>query len=267
MSQIIAPDFSVMTNNEYHANKTHLSSSSLKTILKSPETFYRENVLGNREQISKPAFDEGSFTHTLILEPSEVAQYAIYDGLRRAGDRWEAFKADNKGKTILSAPQVARCHKYYEAYTYRPEAVQLLSGGFAEHSMVSQVLGVPVKVRADYINVELGYIADVKTTSSPTGSEVFQQVMRDFRYDLSAALYAQVAFDNYGKLFDFYFVVISKADMTCEVYKASSSTLSEGSALVTQAVVLYRQCMQSGLWQHSQPKLVIADTNYEIVEV
>ncbi len=257
-----------ITNEAYHANKSHLSSSSLKLLLESPETFYQEHILGNRaERPENPNFDLGSYTHSLILEPDKMAHYAVYSGLRKQGAAWEAFKDANKGKTILSAPQVHQAGRLHAAYQGRAEAVKLLQGGAAEHTMVAELLGVPCKARADYINTDKGYIADVKTTSYPADIDSFRDVIHRFHYDLSAAFYCDIAYKVYGKIFDFYFVVLSKSDLTCEVYRASTETLSTGSGMVMQALVLYKRCQASGVWSHEQPRPTFDSRDYEILSV
>lgn len=259
--------FTGSTNAEYHANKTHLSSSGLKLLLKDAAQFYNDYILGNRVSESKPAFDEGSFVHTLVLEPHKIAEYAIFPGLRKAGNAFEAFKAENPGKIILSAGQMLRCKDLVQAYNCMPLAVEMISGGFAEHSMDSTILDVPVKARADYINVDKSYIVDVKTTSLPSGLEIFAETVSQYGYDLSAALYAQIAYDTYGKLFDFYWLVLSKADGQCHIYKASSATLSKGNADVISAIVKYKKCLTTGDWTDTVEKDTFTPTEYEILEV
>lgn len=81
------------SNLEYHADRTSLSSSNLKTILEDPHKFYNEWVLGNKKvEEEKPYFIEGHFTHTLLLEPELVSNYVVYPGLRKHGAAFEQFK-------------------------------------------------------------------------------------------------------------------------------------------------------------------------------
>jgi len=236
------------SNLDYHANRTHLSSSNLKMLLKHPDQFYQEWVMGQKvEQEERAVFTEGSFVHTLILEPEKVAEYVVFPGLRKSGKVWEEFKAANPGKTILSAPQVNRCEALYQSYKNTKVALELVQNGLAEHTMLSSILDVPVKARADYI-VPGKYIVDVKTTSAPTDIEMFKLTIEQYQYDLSAALYCQIAFDNFNTLHDFYFVVLSKEDGGCAVYKASSNTLSMGAAKVTQSIVKYKKGLATGNW-------------------
>lgn len=256
------------SNAEYHANRTHLNSSALKTLLRSPEQFHREWVLGMREQRTSAALEEGTLTHSLILEPDAVAgQYAFYEGLRRAGTRYEEFAAANAGKTLMTQAQKAKADKLHDAWKARVEAVSLLSGGLAEHNIISDYMGVPLKCRCDYINVEQGYIADVKTTAYPADVDFFRNAIQEYSYDLSAAMYALIAEQAYGQPFDFYFVVISKSDVVCDIYRASPATIADGKAKLIQALTLYKKCTESGIWLANQPAKRYDSINYEIEEV
>lgn len=237
------------SNTDYHANKTHLSSSSLKLLLKDPEKFYEEYFLGIRSSSgNQNAFDEGSCVHTMLLEPHKLeTDYAIFSGLRKAGTAFEEFKLANPGKIILSAAQLHRCEQLADSAMKNRVAMEMLQNGKPEHTMISEILEVPVKMRADYI-VPGQYIVDVKTTSAPSGSDMFRATVAQYGYELSAALYAQIAFDNTSKLHEFFWIVLSKNDNKCVVYKASSDTLTAGAAMVSQAIVKYKQCVETNLW-------------------
>lgn len=258
-----------VTNADYHANKSHLSSSQLKLILADRARFYKEVVLGEVERQDKAAFREGSMLHTLILEPEKIGEYVVYNGLRRAGKAFEEFKELHKGKTILIASELMRAERMYAAYAALPAAVELLKPGLSEHNMVSEILSVPVKARADRINIDAGYITDVKSTSLPSSPDIFKETVREFSYDLSAALYAAIAAQVYKKKFDFYWVVVSKADDTCNVYKASALTMAMGHEKVLNALNTYKQCMESGIWKNEfkiEPVQRVI-TDYTIEEV
>lgn len=260
--------FEHSTNAEYHANRSHLSSSTLKQLLHNPEQFHQEWILGNKPPEQDQAkFSEGSFVHSLILEPEKISQYAIFPGLRKQGAEYESFKAANPGKTILSMPQVNRCETLARSYQSMPAATALLKTGLAEHSMTGTVLGVPVKARADWIDPDRGVLVDVKTTALMTDIDLFRGTVEQFSYELSAALYCEIAYQTYGKIFDWYWLVLSKDDKQCAIYKASSDTLSKGSAMVTKAIVKYKQCLKTGIWSSDAPKIDYSTSEYEILEV
>ncbi len=240
------------TNKQYHSDLAWLSSSKLKLLAEDPAKFYNDVILGKAVNESKPQYDLGSYVHTLVLEPeNEPLEYAMFKGWRKAGAEWEKFKADlaHAGKTILSVPQVEQGQLAKAALQARPEISAMLQEGEPEVSICSHILDVPVKKRSDWINIDKSFILDVKTTGMPAGVENFRRTVKDFRYDLSAALYAQIAYQHYGKLFDFWFAVYSKIDRQWDLYKCSSKTLSEGAADVTKALVTYKKCLASGLWE------------------
>ncbi len=256
------------SNADYHSNTSHLSSSGLKLLLKDAKAFEHEYILGNRQNVEKDAFTEGSLVHTLILEPHKIGDYAVFPGLRKHGILFETFKKSNIGKTIISAAQMLRAEKLVKAYECMPAAVKLMESTLSEHNMVSSILDVPVKARADAISVSRKCIIDVKTTAMPSDADVFKQTVADYMYELSAALYCQIAFNTYNELHDFYWIVLSKADGGCHIYKASTETLSRGTALVMQAIVKYKNCMTSGIWQDDISQKHLYDTSqYEIIEI
>jgi hypothetical protein len=239
------------SNSEYHADNHFLSSSNYKLLLKDPKQFHKEKILGLREpQEERAAFTEGSLTHSVILEPDLVKhEYAFYEGLRKAGEDYERFAAANKGRQIISKPQRIRVESYKEAYRKNQTAQKLLQGGEPEQTICTELFGIPTKVRFDYINMDEGYIADIKTSSYPADADTFRLTCSQFGYQLSAALYTAVASKFYNKEFVFYFVVISKKDLVCEVYKASESFMSKGLDDVVKAGKIYKQCKETGLWE------------------
>lgn len=256
------------TNEDYHSNKTHLSSSALKTLLKSPAQFYQEYILGIRDNTEKIQFVEGTLTHALILEPHKIlTDYAVFPGLRKQGKLYEEFQQANKGKIIVSAGQMIRCQRLYQAHKSLKVTEKLMEGSLSEHNMIGVILGVDVKARADSINIDLGFITDVKTTSMPSETEFFKQTIQDYDYDLSAALYCSIAEQQYGKPFSFYWEVLSKADDQCNIYKASAATLSKGNEKVKRAISLYKKCLASGLWVDAAQVNSYSNKEYEIEEL
>lgn len=256
------------TNAEYHSDKTHLSSSGLKLLLKSPEQYYAEYILGQRDNAEQDKFTEGSFVHTLILEPHKVTiDYAVFPGLRKQGNAWEEFKKANPDKTLLSISQVLRCEKLAKACSALPAAMHILKDTLSEHTMTGLIMDVPVKARADAISIDKAWIVDVKTTSMPSDIEFFKNTVVDYSYQLSAALYCTIAKQVYNKDFDFYWLVLSKADGECHIYKASPNRLAEGTTLYTQGLMLYKHCLKTGIWAQKTGKSLQEVENYEILSI
>jgi hypothetical protein len=263
-----------VTNRDYHADKTHLSSSTLKLLLKDREQFYKEKILGIRnEQPSNPAFDEGSLTHAMILEPEVIEkEFVIWEGWTKRGKVWEDFCAlpENAGKLIMSKPQKVRCDRFFKSYQANKTAVSLVSGGFPEFTVCQTINDVPIKARFDYVNIDKGYIADVKTSGYAVDRDTFKQTVDQFHYQLSAALYLMVAEQFYGKKFDFYFIAISKSTNDTEVFKLSEENLVKGKMMIIEALNIYKSCLKSGDWSNpvgtSAPKALETD-DYEILSI
>ena len=256
-----------LSNEAYHADLTALSSSSLKLLLKDPAAFKARYIDGIKEaEEEKTAFVDGTLTHALILEPETVVNYAVFPGLRKAGNLWEKFKLDNSSKICISAAQMLKAEKLYKAHAALDVANSLIRNGFPEHNMRGKLHDLAVKARADYI-VPKEYIVDVKTTSMPSDIEVFKQTVIDYGYHLSAALYVDIAEQVYGYKHDFYWEVLSKDDGQCHVYKASEETLYKGRALVNQALLLYKTCAKTSIWTSGRPTVDRSTVAYEIEEV
>ncbi len=259
------------SNEVYHGEKEHLSSSNLKLLLKNPQDFYSEKILGNKKEVSSSTqanFDEGSYAHTLILEPDNTDEYKIFSGLQKKGEEWEKFKIANPDKILLSKSQKIKVEKWVQTYGELPEAVSLIKNGKPELSLFGELLDVPIKVRADYINIDEGYIVDVKTTSSPTDVDNFKYTIESFGYDLSAALYLKMFELHYGKKFDFYFLVLGKREATCDIYKLSDKTRAIGDSKIIKALSIYKKCKKSGIWVlEKDVKNDKIDSGYEILEV
>ena len=263
------------SNEEYHGEKKHLSSSNLKLLLKDPNLFYEEKIKGNIKPVStstQNAFDEGSLAHSLILEPHMVKkEYKFFQGFRKQGKDWEKFKKENQHSNcvLMSASQKKKVENWVSGYKKLPIATDLIKGGKSEHTLFGELMGVPIKVRADYINIDRGYLADVKTTSNPTDVESFKYTVKSFEYDLSAALYSMMFEKFYDKEFKFYFIVLGKRDNSCEVYCLSDTSRKLGEGKIIRALQKYKQCKKSGIWKlnDSQKSDMIESNNYEILEV
>lgn len=268
MSSILKPGINHVDNRTYHSDKEYFSSSDLKTLLKDPKEFYKNKILKEvKEQKENPHFDIGSLVHSMILEEHLVnEEFAFFNGMRKQGAEFEAFKLANPGKILMSKPQKMKCEYYVNGYKRRPEAVQLISGGFSEHTICVDMEGINIKVRCDYINVDKGYIADVKTTGFSVDRDSFKVTCDQYMYQLSGALYCKAAEQFYGKNFDFYFVAISKMDGECRVFKLSEESKQRGLLQIAESFTIYRNCLKTGIWE-KQEKAEAVDNQDEIEEI
>lgn len=261
-----------ISNEEYHAEVDHLSSSNYKDLMFDIETFHNQKIL-KIPRISKQrnTFDEGTYAHSLILEPELIPdEFAMWENFRKSNSKgtkdWDIFKEANKDKIILSKPQRKRVESWVANYEKVPAAVDMINDCEYELSLFGEFHGIKTKVRADALNVEKGYIADVKTSAYDTDQESFKLVVDQFKYNLSAALYCAMFELEYGKPFDFYFVVLGKKDNRCEIFKLSEKSKQEGLLLLRKAVKKYKICKETGNWSDEKQEIVQTG-DYQILEV
>ena len=256
-----------VTNSEYHANRTFISSSGYKKLLEDPALFYKENILGQRDkEDEKEHLQFGSLLHTMLLEPHLVAtEYAVFSGLRRAGKDYEAFKAANPGRNIVTAAKMAEAKWLINGVRQSEAAQSLLKlGGVSEQTVAVDLNGVPTKCRADKIIVNEGIIWDLKSTSWDLDMDSVRQTIAHWDYALSSSLYCAVFEEFYKRKFEFMWVFINKTSAECAVYKMSEKTRQAGLQKVAKAQKLYKECMASGKWETTEKKLIYSS---EILEI
>lgn len=252
-----------MSNEEYHGERDHISSSGLKLMLKDPKSYYEQYVLGIRQE-STQAMDFGTYIHALILEPDTVEEeFAIWEGAQRRGKDYEEFEKANKNKIILTRSQVEQADVFLTAYEESSivigkhgyeEAVPIptfFEDGVPEESMFAEIDGVKVKARFDYRREfdDFGSINDIKTTSyAVNGVEDAVKICGFYDYDLSAALYVDVAKEVTGKEHDFYFLFCSKKDGKFSLFRASKEFLDVGRKKYKEAISRIKRARETGIY-------------------
>ncbi len=246
------------TNAEYHSDKTAISSSALKSLVRSPAHMLAALTCAAAEDT--PARRLGTAVHTRVLEPARFAQeYVVFDG-RRQGRRWDRFREANVGKTMLTASeedQVLGC----SAATLAAPAVHadghiysvgdLVAHGTAERNTywVDEATGLTCRMRADLMvhNVTV----DLKTTDDARVESFGRQCLR-LGYDLQAAFYTRGrrAFDPQGESFPFLLVASELArPHGVQVHLVDEDEfVKPGDAKVQAALALYQRCAAANQW-------------------
>jgi exodeoxyribonuclease VIII len=245
-----------ISNEDYHANRSHVSSSGLKLYLKDPVEYHKQYVLGQSWDVPpalQNAFDFGTYVHAMVLEPHLLEEeFAIYE----SGCR-EAFDYDNQGKLIMTTGQDANARKMFNNYkktVFHPEGKPISSffeGGQAEESMFGELDGLKVKIRTDYRKVcKSGFasINDVKTTSKNVNFKNITKTCEELDYDLSAALYCDVAEQVTGIKHDFFFLFMGKKDYKSEIFRASEEFLERGRVKYKRAIKGIKKSRETGVW-------------------
>lgn len=249
-----------MSNADYHALPS-VSSSQLKTILRSP-AHYREAYLSGKEK-KPPTADMllGSLTHTLFLEPEMFAEEYVesvkFDMRTNAGKAAAATFAElAAGRTPVTTEQIQQAHAMANAMC-DSIAHAAMTGGHAEASIFFKDpgTGLECRIRPDYHVAPGdawpdGLIIDVKSTDDAR-SEAFARTCVKFGYDLSAAMYSDGFMQEYGTQNPpvFLLLVVERdAPHGVACYEISDEMLAKGQAKYRTAINTLFACQESGEW-------------------
>jgi len=238
------------SNQDYHADRNYISSSGLKLLLKDQQAFYKRYILNEPEEIkNSAALNFGTAAHLAILEPHLYAEsIKIFKGLRRSGAVWDIFASDHRDKIILNSAEEEKLLTLVEIYKQCSAAVELLKDCEFESTKTKTIDGIALKVRADAVNHKAGYVVDLKTTGFSADRSTFKLTCDSLCYDLSAYMYAKIFSSTID--YDFYFIVLSKSDMNCKVYKASKSMMLEGKTKFYSAIETLKNNKLTGIWEN-----------------
>ena len=236
-----------ISNEDYHADRKFISSSGLKLLLEDEFEYHNKYIMGAPNE-QKNYFDFGTFIHAHILEPETVKdEFAIYPQARRFGAAYTQFKEDNKGKIVITKTEAMQAAEIMMKFGKTKIAKNLITKGFAESTYCATIEGVPVKVRADYITDS--YIVDVKTTSKPVTRSGIMQTCNSFSYDLSAALYFDVANMSLEKKMEkFYFMFVCKKTSNIMVAEASKEFMERGRQKYLAAIKKFKRLKEEGFF-------------------
>lgn len=249
-----------LSNADYHSMSS-VSSSQLKTILRSPAHYRAAYLDGAPRKEPTASMVLGSLTHTLFLEPENFgSEYIIApecDRRTKEGKAvYAAFQDAAEGLTIITAEQLqtaqamanALCgHIIHEAMT----------GGHAEASIfwTDEVTGLACRIRPDYHippceTWPTGLIIDVKTTDDAR-PDAFSRTCVTYGYDLSAAMYCDGFQQHYGTdeppLF-LLLVVERDSPHAVACYECSPEMLDKGNEKYRKAMQLLADSTASGEW-------------------
>lgn len=169
--------------------------STLKHLGKSP-AHYRHNIL--QKDGDTAAKKLGRCAHLATLEPEKFRLgVAKWTGDRRAGKEWEAFKAKNQGRELLTEDEHDYCLRIAEAARSSEMAKPYLAKGKSEQTVlwshiVPPIVGFPgyrveCKGRLDFI-ADCGALVDLKTTKDASPEGFGREFVR-YGYGCQAAFY------------------------------------------------------------------------------
>lgn len=138
---------------------------------------------------------------------------------------------------------IAQADTAIERIKEQPLMMKYLTGKH-QKIMTGEICGVPIKIKMDCYK-EGEFISDLKYMASLRSPNMFQSMINYWGYDMQAAVYQEIVYQNAGKRLPFIFVVATK-EKPChlEVGVINQYNMDEALELVKSNIVRYQQIKQ-----------------------
>lgn len=238
-----------MTNEAYHADRTHISKSMLDALKKSP-AHLKAQMTHPKEQTL--AMEIGSMTHEFILQPDQfVRHFAIapkFDRRTKQGKQdAEQWELENSGKKAITSDYQDMLNGMRDSLLAHREAYKLLSAqGDCEMSIFTTHLGVKCKIRPDKKTGNT--IVDLKTCEDASAIG-FSKSIANFRYHVQCAFYLDVAKSSGLSVDNFIFIAVEKEyPYAVATYQLDLDSIEAGRTEYTRQLDLYKNCLELDSW-------------------
>jgi hypothetical protein len=213
-----------------YLGKNALSSSSIKTLLSSPKTYYYTTKYGSGES---QALRDGKLFHTMVLEPNKIDDMIFVESATKASKEYKLAK--QSGKEVYTQTEKKAAERLVDAL-FRNEAVKeyLIKAEF-EVPQIAMIDGIPIRAKADILKGNI--IVDLKTT---TGIKDFRYSADKYSYDLQAWLYKKMF--NVDK---FVFIAIDKGSLDIAIFECSDEFYTKGEEKFKQGISNYKHFFQT----------------------
>lgn len=241
-----------MTFDEYRASPG-LNISALKHLRHSPQMFAHRLEHGE----TSPAMQFGTLAHLLTLEPHRDGEVVAWTKRTesgamspRRGKDWEAFKADNAGKLIVTLDELNDADELAHAVRSDPIAAKYLATGEAEVSFSWEWPVGRCKARADWlthINGQL-YLVGLKTARDCRPFP-FAAAAARLGYHLQWAWYQDGWREAHGTTPRMVEIVVeSEAPHSVVVYQIPDDVIEQGRGEYQDLLTTYVECKRTGDW-------------------
>jgi hypothetical protein len=222
--------------------------STLKHMQRSP-LHYRYALENDREET--PTLGMGLCTHTAVLEPHRLeTDYAVFEGARRQGKEWEAFKAEHAHLTILKRNEFSYCMGMRDAIQKDSLAKPYLSAGLFESSLswTDAETQLGCKGRADLISTSKSAVIDLKTTGDVIMLK-FASIAARMGYHAQLAFYRDGVEALTGERLPVRILVVEqKPPHAVAVYRVGEDELAAGQALYRELLEKVVECRRADWW-------------------
>ena len=207
-----------------HLGQYALSSSSLKTLLKSPKTYRNVLKYGSSDT---PALIQGKLLHWMVLEPHKIQELKVVDATTKTTKAYKEAKAEH-GEVYLRK-EINEAERLTDALLRNEAVLQLLNKAEFEVPAVEMIDGLPFRAKADILKEDM--VIDLKSSQDLNS---FRYSADKFGYDLQAYLYLKM-FDKKKCTF----IVVDKNSTDIGIFETSDEFLARGEEKFKQAVSNY----------------------------
>lgn len=277
-----------LSNEAYHAETEHVSGSSLATILnKCPAKWryaepkdakhFQFGTTAHTNVLEKSRFDAEYFREpspsefkdlitsvagvTSWLKDKGVAGYSgkkmpeLLEMVAKTGEKpfiWheilEQVKKDAGNRTIVPADDYDKVMRMRQTLINNPVINDIIERGHPEISIYSEINGVPVKVRLDYVSKD-ACIIDYKTTQSAQPEE-FGRLASNLGYYMKMALQHDVFQIAYGRPPTAVKLLAQEKEppFLGKLFTLTPWQLALGREQYQAALSLYARCKETDIW-------------------
>lgn len=241
---------------DYHA-APGVNWSQLKHLRESPLHYAHARDQGVKDT---RALALGRFTHALVFEPDTVERdYAIWEGGRRQGTDWEAFRAAHEGKTILRAEDIDAAVAMANAVKLHPLVQPYLDDGAFERPLfwADAATGLACKARPDWLIPARKCLIDLKTCRRAEAWRFGRDAARH-GYHCQMAHYAAgiAAALDWHPVETLLIAVESAPPHDVAVFALDDDVLWAGAETVRELLVQLKACQIANQWpgRYSEPQ-------------
>jgi len=247
-----------------YQTRPELNHSSLKNMFP-PNTPLDYAWHKNNPKEKTSAMEFGTAVHTAVFEHEKFTDSVIVspdiDRRTKVGkEAYADFMLSAAGRTVITQEEMIACLYILETAQSHAILGKLLRAENRKYEVSGffNFEGVPCKFRTDFILPEQRIILDLKTTKR--GHErSFKNSIMDFCYHSQAAFYLTAMAEITGEAWsDFIWIAIeSTPPYKIYLYEPDTRWLIEGHKLCTEAITLYKKCLDSGTYPSVNEEITI----------
>jgi hypothetical protein len=241
--------YAQMPDAEYRSAEG-LSNSMLKEFRRTP-AHYKASL--SQPHKDTKALNFGTALHSMVLTPEleGVVVSPEYDARTNAGKAIrDEFKAKSVGKTVVTVEEHAQLIGMLDSVMMHPKARSIIEGcAYKELSLFTKIFGVDCKGRMDLVDVEKGFIGDLKSCEDAS-IEAVRKSIRNYGYDMQNVHYEglfEKTFERELEAFEFIFVE-KEPPYAVAVYSIGDITLDRTRKEWTELLTKFDVCKTGDFW-------------------